>query len=160
MNNQSSTSETSFLSWSHLLSMIGGFCLGMPPRFSLWGKSSFTSHHENGFQNIPDCPGNKMMCPNISLGTVLQTLLKYSVEIQPVLVDSETSYSKIIILKLLILNASDLGATIQVSLKCTWLMCNYLVKLLNSSMLRMMIYLYFQKLQNIDILFGRRGSGW
>lgn len=57
--------------------------------------------------------------PSILLGAMLQTLLKYSVEIQAVLVNSETSYSKIIlILKLLILNASDLGAKIQVSLKC------------------------------------------
>lgn len=102
-----------------------------------------------------------MICPNILSETMLQALLKYSVEIQAVLVDSETSYSKItLIMKLLILNASDLGATIQVSLKCAWLMCDYLVKLLNSSIIRMMIYPYFQKLQNIDILFGRRGSGW
>lgn len=109
------------------------------------------------FQNIPDCPGSKMMCPNILLGAMLQTLLKYSVEIQAVWMDSGTSYSKItLILKLLILNASDLGATIQVSLKYSWLMCHYLVKLLNSSLLRMIIY----QLQNIDILFGRRGSGW
>lgn len=53
-----------------------------------------------------------MMCPNILLGAMLQTLLNYSVEIQAVLVDSksETSYSKII------LSASYLGAAIQVSL--------------------------------------------
>lgn len=58
-----------------------------------------------------------MMCPNISLGPMLETLLNYSVEIQAVLVDSETSYSKIILnLKLLILSASYLGAAIQVSL--------------------------------------------
>lgn len=101
-----------------------------------------------------------MMYLSILLGTMLQTLLKYSVEIQTVFVDSETSYSKIIlIVKLLILNASDLGATIQVSLKCIWLMCNYFIKLLNSSIFRMMIYPYFQKLQNIGTLFGRRGSG-
>lgn len=58
-----------------------------------------------------------MMCPNISLGGMLETLLNYSVEIEAVWVDSETSYSKIILsLKLLILSASYLGTAIQVSL--------------------------------------------
>lgn len=58
-----------------------------------------------------------MMCLNISLGGMLETLLNYSVEIEAVWVDSETSYSKIILsLKLLILSASYLGTAIQVSL--------------------------------------------
>lgn len=126
VKDQFSTSEISFLSRPHLLSMIG-FCL-------LWGKSSFMSHCANGSLGIPDCSCNKMMCPSISLGAMLQTLL-----------NSQWKYRQFQwTLKLLILNASNLVATIQVSPKCTWLICNYLVKLLNSSIFRMIIYPYIQ----------------
>lgn len=101
------------------------------------------------FRNILDCSGNKMICPNISLGTMLQTLLNIQWKYR------QFQWT----LELLILNASNLGETIQASPKCTWLMCNYLVKLLDSSIFRMMIYPYIKKLQNIDSLIGRRGSG-
>lgn len=80
--------------------------------FALWKIQFRVTLCKWLFQNIPDCRGKKMMCLNISLGAMLQTLLNYSVEIQAVLVDSksETSYSKIV------LSASYLGAAIQVSL--------------------------------------------